>query len=363
MLSGDSNDTITSVDEHFKRLMEEAKAALDSPIAPLLNSSSVKAANAGNAFAAKMSTPLRKKDADEDDTPPLSSLKARLQAMNRSSANATEIRSGFTVEPLPSASKSSSAAPSYDQLNTPNKPLLTKATNGTADEETEEDEFKELEKKYTHLVDNVSRSTESMAEVRARLDAAKAAIAQRPSSGSSSSATNSTSSHNTSEDNPIDTRELARKIQSLGRTITETRRDLDDEDAAVARYRQSVEQVKQADAASREYEQALQEAQAVIKQTAQSRPPIETQDRSWRPLFNRIINAVTVLLVCVIVHIVLSMPDVHEYFARLTADPILSLQRHYSQRRQYLHVLAGWSSYVERALKRLFSQWNPRVPA
>lgn len=363
MLSGDTNDATTSVDEHFKRLMEEAKAALDSPIAPLPSSSSVKAANAGTAFAAKMSTPLRKKDAGDDDAPPLSSLKARLQAINRATSNATEVKSGFIVEPLLNAGKSSSAAHSYDQLNTPNKPPLARTANDATDEETEEDEFKELEKKYTHLVDNVSRSTGSMAEVRARLDAAKAAMAQRSSSKAPSSAATSIGSHATSDDNPVDTRELARKIHRLGHTITDARRDLDDEDAAVARYRQSVEQVRQAGAASREYEQALQEAQAVIKQSAQSRPSTETRDRSWRPLFNRIINAVIVLLVCVMVHLVLSMPNVHEHFARMTADPVLFLQHHYGQRRQYLHVLAGWRSHAEHVLQRLFSRWNPRVPA
>lgn len=337
--------------------------------------------------------------ASEDEDPSLRAIKARIEAA-RNARRDLEIkkleetnrtpRTGFEVRPLPTGLSTPSGTSTarlqqdfqmaYAQLNTPLQEMrrrppaasaLSAAPTHSEGSETEDqldDEFKELDEKYKHLVSNTQRSTETISDLKAKLDAQRAAYKRAvdvereaglygsngmSTSNSNSAETVSTSTFSTTSSGGSvpDPKALAERIDRLGKTIQKVRSDIEDEDASLVNLKETSELIDESQHLSQRLESIVQTIQA-------SDIPQRVRANIWHDRLNRIINAVIVVLIILVLHSILTVPSIQRQISGVVDDAYAYLR----QRHPRIVILGQYAEHAERALQWLTGQWNERRP-
>ena len=291
----------------------------------------------------------------EEEDSSMKAIRARIEAaknarrdleLKKLEENGRTPRGGFEVRPLPVGLSTPSRASNiklqqdfqkaYAQLNTPTQELRQRAPNSVMSalgndafshsekSETEDQtdkEFKELDEKYKHLVSSTQTSTDTISDLKTKLDAQRAAYkraadAERDAiffnTSTSTSNNNSTDTISTSlfsttpsSGSVPDPKSLADRIDRLGMTIQKVRSDVEDEDTSLANLKETSELINESQHLSQHLEFIVQTIQA-------SDIPQKIRANVWRDRFNRVINAAIIILVIFIMHSILTCPKYSE---------------------------------------------------
>lgn len=300
-------------------------------------------------------------------------------------------RGGFEVRPLPIGFGTPSKASgiklqqdfekAYAQLNTPTQEVRQRAPttvmsalgndafshSGSETEEQTDKEFKELDEKYKHLVSNTQRSSDTISDLKAKLEAQRAAYkraadAEREATfyntststnNSNSMETVSTSLFSTTSSNASvpDPKILADRIDRLGKTIQKVRSDIEDEDASLANLKETSELIGESQHLSQRLESIVQAIQT-------SDIPQKVRANVWRDRLNRVVSAVIVVLIIFVLHSILTVPSIQSQVLEALDDTYTYLK----QRRPRITVFGQYADQVEKLLQWLTGQWNEHRP-